>query len=66
MRRRHRQGATLVFLLVPYQTAFAAHEADDWFSARQRFDGYRGWLGTGAEREACLRASCSMVILYAR
>ena len=25
--------------------------------------GYRGWLGTGAEREAWRRASCSVVIL---
>jgi hypothetical protein len=30
------------------------------------FDGYRGRLGRGEEREACLRASCSVVILYAK
>src|SRR5690242_13727675 len=41
-------------------------DAQGTFSANQWFDGYRVWLGTGAEREACLRASCSVVILYAK
>ena len=59
----------------PGQDRYAGHLPGDvsvnfhyccLFSARQRFDGYRVWLGTGAEREACLRASCSVVILYAR